>query len=197
MDRWLFRGRFARREALLLVLAALLMALSFAGPLWSLQLKAPQYPEGLAVHVFAWRLAGKVDIINALNHYIGMKAIKESDFIEFRILPWVFGGSAVVLLAAALSRRRWIVGSLLLSMVPVFSFLLYDLYRWLWAYGNELDPTAPITMKPFTPPMIGGNRVANFYTFSYFNWGTLLLAASLVLAALALWRSRPAPGEER
>lgn len=175
----------------MLLIAAVLMALTFAGPLWSLRLDAPQYPEGLAMHVYAWKLDGKIDIINSLNHYIGMKVVRESDFIEFRILPWVFGGAALMFLGASVSRRRWMAGATLLILAPILVFLLYDLYHWLWTYGNELDPAAPITMAPFTPPMIGPHRVANFRTFSYFNWGTLLLAASLALAALALWRSRP------
>ncbi|MFS8614137.1 hypothetical protein [Limnochorda sp.] len=196
MGCFFFQGRFGQRERVLLLLAALVMALSFAGPLWSLQLKAPQYPEGLAMHVYAWKLDGKIDIINSLNHYIGMKAVKEDDFMEFRILPWIFGGAAGAFLIAAITRRRWVVGLTLLLLAPIFVFLLYDLYHWLWVYGNDLDPRAPITLKPFTPPMIGSHQVANFRTFSYFSWGTLLLAGALVLAALALWRSRPdAPRE--
>lgn len=196
MGGLLFRGIFGQRERLMLLIAAVLMALTFAGPLWSLRLDAPQYPEGLAMHVYAWKLDGKIDIINSLNHYIGMMVVRESDFIEFRILPWVFGGAALAFLAASLFRRRWIAAATLLILAPILVFLLYDLYHWLWTYGNELDPAAPITMEPFTPPMIGSHQVANFRTFSYFNWGTLLLAASLVLAALALWRSRPAAREE-
>lgn len=191
MGSLFFRGILGRCERLMLLLAAVFLALTFAGPLWSLRLDAPQYPEGLALHVYAWKLGGKIDIINALNHYIGMKAVRESDFIEFRILPWIFGGAALMFLGAAASRRRWMAGATLLVLAPILAFLLYDLYRWLWTYGNELDPRAPIRLAPFTPPMIGSNRVANFRTLSYFNWGTLLLAAGLVLAGVALWRSRP------
>ena len=42
-------------------------------PIWQIDLDAPQYPEGLRLFIYADKLAGNVDIINGLNHYIGMK----------------------------------------------------------------------------------------------------------------------------
>ena len=71
---------------LLLVCAASLVAVLFV-PMWRIELNAPQYPEGLMLMIYANKLGGNVDIINGLNHYIGMKTLHEKDFMEFGILP--------------------------------------------------------------------------------------------------------------
>ena len=56
-------------------------------PLWQIQLSAPQYPEGLNLLIYPSKLGGNVDIINGLNHYIGMKTLHTQDFREFTALP--------------------------------------------------------------------------------------------------------------
>jgi copper chaperone NosL len=70
---------------LLLLAAAVLLIVSLFVPLWSIYLDAPQYPEGLKLEIWPNKIAGDVDIINGLNHYIGMKTLKTSDFIEFTV----------------------------------------------------------------------------------------------------------------
>lgn len=73
---------------LLLLLAGIgLIAVLFT-PIWRIDLDAPQYPEGLSLQIHATGLKGNVDIINGLNHYIGMKTLHNEDFVEFRILPY-------------------------------------------------------------------------------------------------------------
>jgi Na+/alanine symporter len=56
-----------------LVICAVALSIILVVPMWRIELNAPQYPEGLKLLIFANRLAGNVDIINGLNHYIGMK----------------------------------------------------------------------------------------------------------------------------
>ncbi len=53
---------------LLLLLAAGALVGSIFVPIWRIELDAPQYPEGLALQIFADKLGGDVDIINGLNH---------------------------------------------------------------------------------------------------------------------------------
>ncbi len=70
-------------------------------------------------------------------------------------------------------------------------------YR-LWQFGHQLDPQAPITIEPFTPPMVGLNQIAQFATYSYFGWGFFLPLAAAVLLALVTIADRrrdlaPAP----
>ena len=48
-----------------------LFAVQFV-PIWRIDLDAPQYPEGLNLLIYANKLGGNVDIINGLNHYIGI-----------------------------------------------------------------------------------------------------------------------------
>ena len=60
-------------------------------PAWRIDLFAPQYPEGLMMNIWINGLSGDVEIINGLNHYIGMKHISVDMFPEFKYLPWVVG----------------------------------------------------------------------------------------------------------
>jgi copper chaperone NosL len=60
-------------------------------PAWRIDLFAPQYPEGLTMNIWINKLTGQVDIINGLNHYIGMKHITVDMFPEFKFLPYVVG----------------------------------------------------------------------------------------------------------
>ena len=55
-------------------------------PAWRIDLFAPQYPEGLTLNIWINGVSGDVDIINGLNHYIGMKHITESMFPEFKYI---------------------------------------------------------------------------------------------------------------
>ena len=58
-------------------------------PAWRIDLFAPQYPEGLTMNIWINGLTGDVDVINGLNHYIGMKTLHTNDFIEFTLLPYI------------------------------------------------------------------------------------------------------------
>src|SRR5215831_2168596 len=75
-------------------------------PICQIQLSAPQYPEGLALKIYANKLGGDVDIVNGLNHYIGMKTLHANDFIEFTVLPYCIIFFAVLLLVTALMNRK-------------------------------------------------------------------------------------------
>ncbi len=58
-----------------LLMASVLLFTSIFFPLWRIELEAPQYPEGLVLQLHADKIGGDVDIINGLNHYIGMKTL--------------------------------------------------------------------------------------------------------------------------
>ena len=75
----------------LLVLVGLLFIGSLFVPMWRIELNAPQYPEGLMLQLHANKIGGDVDIINGLNHYIGMATLHTENFFEFTVLPYVFG----------------------------------------------------------------------------------------------------------
>ncbi len=171
-------------------IAAALLVGSIFLPWWGMTFFAPQYPEGLKVIVYPTKMDGRVDIINGLNHYIGMMEISEKSFSELRFLPYVIGGFAVLTLIVAITRKR----SLLYGLVGMFAIGgilgLYDIHRWLTNFGTNLDPKAPIKIAPFVPPMIGTNKIANFTTHSYFTYGSFFIGLAFLLMLLPLWRDR-------
>ena len=76
---------------ILVAIASLCLIACYFVPLWRIDLFAPQYPEGLTMKIWLTTLKGDVDIINGLNHYIGMKHISVAMFPEFDILIYVVG----------------------------------------------------------------------------------------------------------
>src|SRR5690606_4984542 len=62
-------------------------------------------------------------------------------------------------------------------------------YR-LYTYGHELDPTAPMTIEPFMPVLIGRQQIANFLQSSFPLTGSYCLALFLPAIVLAIWMSR-------
>jgi copper chaperone NosL len=90
----------------LLVMAAILLVVSLFNPIWRIELDAPQYPEGLALTIHANKIGGEVEIINGLNHYIGMKTLHADEFIEFTILPYIISGYALACLLVVFINRK-------------------------------------------------------------------------------------------
>jgi len=185
-----FRAVSRARTPVLLV-AALLVAAATVLPVWGMVLVSTQYPEGLRMIVYPARVAGDLAEINTLNHYIGMMPISDGFFVELRYLRPVLLGVAVALVLATATRyTRW------LTMLPLAVLAGLGVgglgmmrYR-LWQFGHQLDPQAPITIEPFTPPMIGLNQIAQFATYSYFSWGFFLPLAAAVLLALVVVADR-------
>lgn len=178
-------GRWVRPS--LLGAAAVLLMLAIFQPLWGMTLVSIQYPEGLRMIVYPLRMVGDIREINMLNSYIGMAEISREYFGELRTIAALFGLAAALSAAAALLRRWWVS---LLPLALLAGTAVYGLLRMrtrLYQYGHELDPRAPIEIAPFTPPMFGENQIAQFATYSYFSWGTLLPLLAALLVATALW----------
>jgi hypothetical protein len=181
----------------LLLLAALLLLPIYAAPLWKLTMFAPQYQDGLRLEIYSYKLEGgnrgqDVKEINVLNHYIGMKDLTAEDFTEFKWLPFVVGGLALLFLRAVVFGT---VGHVLDVTVLFIYFGLFSLWSFaykLWWYGHHLAPSAAVKVAPFTPPLFGGQQIANFEVYSYPALASYALAGAAVaiLAALVLaWRS--------
>ena len=101
---------------ILVAIAAIMLSGAIFLPIWRIELSAPQYPEGLALQIYANALAGDVDVINGLNHYIGMKTLHTEDFIEFTILPYIIGAFVVLgLFVAFINKKRFYYFKLLLT----------------------------------------------------------------------------------
>lgn len=159
-------------------------------PLWQIELAAPQYPEGLVLKMYPNKLAGNVDVINGLNHYIGMKTLHANNFIEFTILPYIIGFfAAFCFFVAIINKRKWLTG-LLISFVLFGIIAMVDFYRWNYNYGHDLDPNAAIQVPGMTyqPPLIGYKQLLNFGAYSipdiggwiFISVGLLLLTAVII-----------------
>lgn len=186
----LLQGNLSNTGRILFVVAALMLIVSLLFPWWTLYLEAAMYPEGLSMEVYANKIGGRIDILNNLNHYIGMKEIAESDFPEIQYMAYIVGFIVLLSLLTALLKKVWL-GVITFGLAGIGGFLgLYRLWFWLRKYGTELDPMAAITIPPFVPPMIGQNQLANFTTYSSFGLGGYLLGGSIFLMLIALWRFR-------
>jgi hypothetical protein len=77
-------------------------------------------------------------------------------------------------------------------MVILGTLGVYDFYLWMYDYGHNLDPNAPIKVPGMTymPPLIGEKDLLNFYVKSYPHWGTVFMGLSISLAFLAFWISK-------
>jgi hypothetical protein len=129
--------------------------------------------------------------INAANHYIGMRELKEDDFTEFKWIPFVIGG--VMLLAARRRARQNVEARRRVCAVHLFRLVFaMEFYHKLYLYGHELDPTAAGKVAPFTPPIIGHHTLANFRVYSYPAIGSYFMAAMPLFLLAAMWLSKRA-----
>ena len=195
-----FLAGVQRRRMPLLLAAAVLLAAASLLPLWGMVLVSTQYPEGLRMVVYPDRIVGDLAEINALNHYIGMTPITDDFFTELRFLqPALFALAVLVALAALGRNARWVAWLPLAGMLGLAAGGLGVMRYRLWQFGHQLDSTAPITIEPFTPPMVGLNQIAQFASYSYFSWGVFLpLAAGALVALVVLGdRGRKVPRQTR
>lgn len=185
----------------LLLFSVLLVLPCYLFPLYDMTMFAPQYPEGLRLHIYSYKLEGghggqDAKEINLLNHYIGMKDLDTSDFTEFKWIPFVVGAFGLLFLRTAVIGK---IAHLLDVLVLYLYFGLFSLwsfaYKMYW-YGHHLAPTASVKVAPFTPPLFGYKKLANFEVYSYPALGSYALAAVALLLAVAFylaWR-QPRPG---
>ncbi len=173
-----------------LIVAAVLLITSIFFPWWGMEFFAPQYPERLNIIVYPYKLAGQIDIVNSLNHYIGMKEFSEESFPELQFLPYLIEGMAMLTLLVAVKRKTSLLYGLIILFIVGGALGIYDIHRWLANFGTNLDPRAPIEVDPFVPPIIGENLLANFVTHSYFTYGSFLLGAAFLCILFPLWRDR-------
>jgi copper chaperone NosL len=188
-------GRFGLgQRTWILVAAAILLPVFFLPvlPIWLMRLWAPQYREGLSLTIFANTIHGDLSSINTLNHYVGMKAISADSFREFHYLPLALSAFGVLALLAGLWNRRWIAFLGWAAFTAFAAYMFWDFATWLWHYGHDLDPAAPIKLPIFTPPLIGLKQMANFRVLSIPGPGTLLLGLAWALGPIVVLRERRA-----
>ncbi len=182
------KQKLSRLSKLLLILSAIALLASLFVPIWSIYLDAPQYPEGLRLQIWANAIAGDVDIINGLNHYIGMKTLHTSDFIEFTILPYIIAAYALLFAVCAfIGRKKWLY--IAFTAFVLFGIVaMVDFWKWEYNYGHNLDPNAAIRVPgmAYQPPLIGFKQLLNFGAYSVPDIGGWLFVVAGALLLLAV-----------
>lgn len=192
-----FETQIDLRSRIIILLAAVLLLPTFFLPLWNMTLYSNQFPDGLVLNIYSHKLEGGMtpnrdDLkeINSLNHYIGMRALKEDDFTEFKWIPFVLGGVILLSLRAVVLGKMSKLVDLFVLFTYFGLFSLWTFYHKLYLYGHELDPTAAVKVPPFTPPLFGHTTLANFEVYSYPDWGSYFMALVPLLFLIAMWLSR-------
>ena len=174
-------------------LAAFCLLVSIFMPYWRMKLLAPQYPGGLEVQVYLNRLTGDVREIDGLNHYIGMRPLEEAAQLERSLSIIVVVVLSLLVIAAIYIHNQW---AALLSLPAVVfpGVFLADLYFWLWNFGQNLDPRAPLSsaIKPFVPPLLGEGVVGQFKTVATVDSGFYLATMASILILIGLYFHRRA-----
>ncbi len=180
-----------RRPTRLLIVSAALLLASLLLPYWVLNLDAPQFPDGLTVTAYVNRLEGDVGELEGLNHYVGLGSFDDAAVFERSIAIVGIVGLAALLVAAVVIHSRWVLVMTLPALLFPLIFLI-DMQYWLYDFGHNLDPLAPLAaaVGEFTPPIFGPAKIAQFETLALPGLGLLLaIAASGVIAwALVLHR---------
>ncbi|NHN24137.1 hypothetical protein FIA58_000475 [Flavobacterium jejuense] len=174
----------------MLVIVGVLFFASLLFPMWQIELEAPQYPEGLVLKLHANKIGGDVEIINGLNHYIGMATLHTENFIEFKILPYImifFGMFSIGLVF--LNKKKGVI--VLFGLFVLFVILAaIDFYRWNYEYGHNLDPNAAIIVPgmAYQPPLIGYKQLLNFGAYSIPDSGGLILIGAGLLLFIIVFK---------
>lgn len=188
------RSRMGTHSRVALALASLLLLMVYVFPIWKINLKAPQYPEGLGLYIEVNTIRGaqpgNLESINGLNHYIGMKAIHPDAIPELKIMPWIFGAMIALGLAAAVAGRK----GMLYTWVGLFLILvvvgLVDFYMWEYDYGHNLDHERAIIKVPgmtYQPPLIGSKTMLNITATSLPALGGIAAFISLGVGLITVW----------
>lgn len=180
-----------RMPSRLLIGAAILILVSLLLPYWVLQLSAPQFPDGLNITVFVNRMEGDVGELEGLNHYVGLGSFEDAAVFERSIAVAAIIGLVGLLFAGLYVHSRWI----LLLVLPALLFpvvFLIDLQYWLYDFGHNLDPLAPLAaaVGEFTPPIFGPAEIAQFETLALPGLGLIVafIASGLIAWAMVLHR---------
>jgi copper chaperone NosL len=188
-----FEDNMENKSRLFVAGGAVILILTFFFPLWSIDLNAPQYPEGLGLRIWLNEIGGlkpnDLQSINGLNHYIGMQVIDPDDIPELKIMPYIIVFMILFgLLNAYLKSKKliyvWIIIFLVAGVIG-----MYDFYMWEYDYGHQLNPDAPIKVPGMTyqPPLIGSKQLLNINAVSLPSIGTFVILISILLNIMALY----------
>lgn len=171
-----------RAPAVLGWLAGALLAASAFLPYWQARLFAPQYPQGLTATMHLHKLTGDIEEIDGLNHYVGVRKLGTVAVWEKRLsLPGL--ALLVLLCLTAFPPQKRVSSWLKVATVAAFPLMfMADMKYWLHVASTDLDPAAPLKLKPFVIPLVGAGKVGQFRSeLSPMPGFYLAVAAALLL----------------
>ncbi|MDH3654862.1 MAG: hypothetical protein OEN21_11385 [Myxococcales bacterium] len=177
---------------IVLAVLTIFVGLSFTAPMWHINMKAPQYPQGLDLYIYSYKVDGgndgnDVQEINVLNHYIGMAPLDRAALSDLDWIPFLFAAMIILALRTAVIGKVGSMLDLLVMTTYAGAFGFGRLYYKLYTFGHNLDPRAPVTVEPFMPAMLGKKQIANFLTEAgpgLGTWYVAIFATGLTLLLL-------------
>lgn len=188
--------RLSNRSRILVAVVALCLTVIYFVPMWNIYLEAPQYPEGMGMHIWVQKVTGHEEHdlknINLLNHYIGMEPIVEESIPELVYMPYILGFMILGAVVTLFFARRVMIYLGILNFFAVGAAGLYDFWRWEYNYGHNLSPDAPISIPGMTyqPPLIGCKTLLNITACSWPGLGGIMLFASVAILLFIVWSER-------
>jgi copper chaperone NosL len=180
------------KPKILVIIASLIILLTFVFPLWYIDLEAPQYPEGIGFEIWVNKIVGQnphdLANINGLNHYIGMKVIEPESIPELKIMPFIMIFMLLFGLVAGISGKRSLVYIWIVLFFVMAAVGLYDFYMWEYDYGHNLNPQAAIKIPgmAYQPPLLGSKMLLNFNAVSMPHIAAYILGLSAIIGFIAL-----------
>ena len=181
------------KSRIMVAVASLILILTFFFPLWTIDLNAPQYPEGIGIRIWLDQISGMkpndLQSINGLNHYIGMKVIDPESIPELKIMPYIIVFMIVFGLLNAYMKNRKLIYIWLILFIILGVIGMYDFYMWEYDYGHQLNPDAPIKVPGMTyqPPLIGSKQLLNISAVSLPSTAAIVIFISIFLNIAALY----------
>jgi hypothetical protein len=189
------------------VVAAALLLVAVAFPMWTIEVHAVQYPDTvLRLQLYAYpHIGGDYAEMARLNKYIGFyypdpvlwgpnydPKPTAVDVPEWSLGPLAFlvvaATSLFVALAPDEERLRRGLRWQLVGTVALFGVTLADIQYRLYQAGHTLDPDAPMMgVSGFTPPLWGTYEVANITSYSRLGLGAYLAMCSVGLLVVAFY----------
>jgi copper chaperone NosL len=177
------KNKMSLPSRMIVAIASLGLTATYFLPVWFIFLIAPQYPEGLTMNIWLNKITGQVEIINGLNHYIGMKHINADMFPEFDFLVYIVAFFILFGLVVAITGKRKLLFAYLITTVLGGIAAMVDFYKWGYDYGHNLDPKAAIQIPglSYQPPLFGHKTLLNFDAYSYPDTGgwVIIICAGL------------------
>lgn len=174
-----------------MALGALFLLVLFIAPMWKIVLYAPQYPDGVEMHIWINKISGTspgtLQNVNILNHYVGMKMIDADSIPELQYFQYVILAMVVLGLLIAILNKSWGFLFWTILMIVLATAGLYDFYLWEYDYGHNLSAEAPIKIPDasFQPPLIGSKIILNFVAVSMPHIAGYFAGAGILLGGIA------------